>query len=219
LKRSAGGRHNPILVKEGGMEAARQIRRYTVREFLALDLDDPWHHELHDGIIVSMAPPGSVHQIVAGNISGRVFMALQANRPGCAMRPQAGIAPDGLDSDQWYEADLAVACTAPRPSEQGIVSDPILIIEVLSESTERKDRFKKLPRYKRLPSTQEILFLETEKIGAALYRRSSAPPWTEIRLGPEDVLHLDSIGLTLPVATLYAGLDWSSMAGSEESST
>jgi Uma2 family endonuclease len=66
--------------------AARQVGRYTVREFLALDLGDEWHHELHDGIVVSMAPPGSVHQVVAGNISGHVFMALQANRPGCSMR-------------------------------------------------------------------------------------------------------------------------------------
>src|SRR5690348_14080738 len=106
------------------MDAARRIETYTVAEFLELDLDDEWHHELIDGRIVSMSPPGGIHQVLHGRLNGLIFAALQANRPRCNVRPQAGIAADGLEGDQWYEADLAVNYRPPRPGDEGIVEDP-----------------------------------------------------------------------------------------------
>src|SRR5919109_1226025 len=104
------------------MEPLRQLPRYTVAEFLALDLDEQWRHELIDGRIVSMSTPGSAHQVLHGRLAGYAFSALQAAHSRCMVRPHAGIAVEGLLGGQWYEADLAVTCTPPQPGDQGILT-------------------------------------------------------------------------------------------------
>jgi Uma2 family endonuclease len=138
------------------MTATQKLATYTAREFLKLDLPDEWRQELIDGHLVSMTPLGGPHQVLHGRMIGLAYVGL-ANRPGCTPRPEAGVAVDGLDGDQWYEADIAVSCVPPHPGDEGLVQEPILIVEILSLSTDRKDKRKKLPRYKLIPSVREIV--------------------------------------------------------------
>jgi Uma2 family endonuclease len=185
------------------MTMARKFERITAREFLQLDLpDDGWRYELHDGVVVAMTPPGSPHQVLAGRLTGHLFAAKERMLPGCDLRPQAGIAPDGLDGDMAYEADLALTCAPYEPGDQGIVRDPILIVEILSPSTDSKDLERKLPRYKRVTSVMEILYVHTEKPVVLLHRRTVGG-WSDLSLGIGETIVLETVGLTLPVAELY----------------
>ena len=192
------------------MTTARKLERITAREFLALDLpDDGWRYELIDGIVVAMNPPGSPHQVLAGRLNGHLFTAQQRTLPDCDLRPQAGIAPDGLDDDQMYEADLALTCAPYEPGDQGVVTDPILIVEILSPSTDAKDLKRKLPRYKRIPSVAEILYVHTEKPVAEIYRRRG-DGWEVQLLTTGDTIELETVGLSLLVAELYRGIRFAS---------
>jgi Uma2 family endonuclease len=184
------------------MELAYKL--LTVEEFLDCCPNDQRHYQLIDGVIVAMAPPAIPHQIIAGNLTFELGAALRANRPHCTVRSQAGIAPQGLSGRNHFETDITVTCEPG--GYRGIAAEPVLIVEIQSPSTERDDHFVKLPHYQRIPSLQEILYVESERIAATLYRRSG-DGWQTIELDGGDArLQLETIGLDLPLSALYRGV-------------
>jgi Uma2 family endonuclease len=185
------------------MEPAYKL--LNVEEFLDVSPNDERHYQLIDGVIVAMAPPAGRHQMIAGVLGGVLFNAVQANLPGCSVRTQAGIAPQGLRGRDHFETDLTVSCEVLDERYRGIVQQPLLIVEILSPSTDRDDVFVKLPAYQRIPSLQEILYIETQHIGATVYRRGDSG-WQTINLGPAERLELRTVGLDIPLTSVYQGI-------------
>jgi Uma2 family endonuclease len=176
----------------------------TVEEFLDCCPNDQRHYQLIDGVIVAMAPPAIPHQIIAGNLTGEIYSAVRANRPNCTVRSQAGIAPQGRLGRNHFETDITVTCEAG--GYRGIASEPVLIVEIQSPSTERDDHFVKLPEYQAIPSLMEILYIESETVAATVYRRQ-ADGWENIEIpGPAARLELYTIGLDIPLADAYRGV-------------
>ena len=95
---------------------------------------------------------------------------------------------------------------AASDDHRGIVEEPLLIVEILSPSTDRDDVFVKLPAYQRIPSLQEILYVETERVGARVYRRVE-DGWLTIEHAVGDArLQLDTVGLDIALGSLYRGI-------------
>ena len=183
------------------MEPAYKL--LTVEEFLDTCPNDERHYQLIAGVIVAMAPPAIPHQIIAGNLTGEIYVRLRANRPNCTVRSQAGIAPQGLFGRNHFETDITVTCEPG--GYRGIAAEPLLIVEILSPSTERDDHFVKLPEYQAIPSLREILYVESERVAATVYGGKR-------RLGrdrgrrTEARLQLATIGLDIPLAAIYRGV-------------
>ena len=192
------------------MEPAYKL--LTVEEFLDTCPNDQRHYQLFEGIIVAMAPPGDRHQIIAGRLGGVLFNAVETNLPGCAVRVQAGIAPQGAQGRDHFETDVTVTCEAPDAGYRGMVEEPLLIVEILSPGTDRDDVYVKLPAYQRIPSLREILYVETERVGATIHRRSDAG-WVAIAIGGEDRLRLETVGLDIALSSLYRGIPGLSQDG------
>jgi Uma2 family endonuclease len=123
---------------------------------------------------------------------------------------KAGIAGPDRD-DTCYLADLAVACKPPRRGDQ-LISDPVLIVEVISPSTGLYDRQAKVADYRRIPSVEEILLIDSASIFAEVLRREGDRWITEIVRGPQATLSLASIGLTAIMSDLYEGIDLPGLA-------
>jgi Uma2 family endonuclease len=184
------------------MELAYKL--LNVEEFLDSCPNDQRHYQLIDGVIVAMAPPAIPHQIIAGNLTGELYAAVRQNRPNCTVRSQAGIAPQGLSGRNHFETDITVTCEPG--GYRGIAAEPVLIVEIQSPSTERDDHFVKLPHYQSLPSVQEILYVESERVAATVYRRTGEV-WVTIDLDGGDArLRLTSIGLDIALSALYRGV-------------
>jgi Uma2 family endonuclease len=184
------------------MELAYKL--LTVEEFLDSCPTDQRHYQLIDGVIVAMAPPAIPHQIIAGNLTGELYSAVRSNRPNCTVRSQAGIAPQGLAGRNHFETDITVTCEPG--GYRGIAAEPVLIVEIQSPSTERDDHFVKLPHYQRLPSLKEILYVESERVAATVYRRRGRG-WATIELAGGDArLRLATIGLDIALSALYRGV-------------
>jgi Uma2 family endonuclease len=179
-------------------------KRLTVEEFLDACPDDRRHYQLFDGVVVAMAPPAIPHQVVAANLAFEIGAAVRANLPGCSVRSQAGIAPQGVKGRDHFETDITVTCESQR-GYKGIAEEPLLIVEVLSPSTDRDDVFVKLPAYQRIPGLREILYVETERIGATVHRRT-AEGWRASPVGREERLLLQTVGLDIALAELYRGI-------------
>jgi Uma2 family endonuclease len=188
--------------------------RMTVEAFLRWNSGDDRRYELIRGEIVAMAPPSQAHGVLASRLGRRLSEALDG-RPPCRVVSEAGLRVAGSDYD-YYAADLAVTC-APHRRGQQEMPEPILIVEVLSPSTELHDRKTKLPDYRRLGSLQEIALVDSETAYVEVHRRLDGERWlVEISKGLDGALRLGSVGLELPLAALYEGLELAPPAAAQE---
>ncbi len=180
------------------------IKRMTVAEFLRWEDGTDTRYELLEGFPVAMAPPAPAHGLLAAQLCIQIGGALQSRRP-CMVQVEAGIARPDRD-DTCYVADLAVTCRPPQRGDQ-LISDPVLIVEVLSPSTGLYDRQTKVADYRRIASVEEILLIDSASIFAEVLRREGDRWITEIVRGPQATLSLTSIALTTTMSELYEGID------------
>jgi Uma2 family endonuclease len=180
------------------------VRPLTVAEFLARDDGSDVRYELLGGEIVAMAAPSRAHQILAVNFARRLAEALDG-RPPCSAGAEAAIALPDRD-DTCHIADLAVTCIAYEPLQK-LVPSPLVLIEILSPSTEARDRRVKLPDYRGIPSVQEIVLIDQEPFYCEVHRRLDDGRWlTDLLRTPEARLRLVSIGFDQPLSSLYANI-------------
>jgi Uma2 family endonuclease len=188
------------------------VKRMTLAEFLRWEDGTDTRYELLGGCPVAMAPPAIAHGILALRLGARIDAALRSRSP-CFGQSEAGIArPDR--NDTCYIADLAVTCTPPERGQQ-LLQDPLLIVEILSPGTALYDRQTKVSDYRRIPSVQEILLIDSASIFAEVLRREGDRWITEIVRGPQATLSLASIGLTVAMSELYEGIDLPDQAAAE----
>ena len=178
--------------------------RMTLAEFLRWDDGTDMRWELVDGVPVAMAPPAVAHGVLAARLGGHIDAALRSRRQ-CIVQSEAGIVPLDRD-DTFFVADLAVTC-APLARGQQMLREPLLIVEVLSPTTIAADRQEKIPEYRRIPSVEEIVAIDSERVFAEVMRRDGERWITEIVQGRGAMLSLASIGLTVAMADLYDGID------------
>lgn len=110
--------------------------------------------------------------------------------------------PDGL-----------VFCSPVSPRTT-VVRAPVVIFEVLSNSTARIDRIVKTREYGATPSVQRYVILEQDGIGATVFARSG-DDWAGHVLAEGDVLHMPEIGIEIPLAELYDGIEFDTGDGAE----
>jgi Uma2 family endonuclease len=173
--------------------------RLSLAEFLDWDDGTDTRYELIDGQVVAMAPPSPRHSVLTGRLARLIGAGL---RPPCEVFVEAGIVtPDRPDT--YLQADLAVSCRPPGQHERD-VAEPVLVVEVESPATVRHDRGLKVDRHRELPSVREILLVASQERRVQLWRREGERWSVEDVIG-DATLRLESCGLAIPLADLYAG--------------
>lgn len=188
-----------------GMSIGAAARsRMTLAEFFDWDPGGDQRYELIEGVPYAMTYPKRSHGIIAANLVRRIAEALDA-RPPCHVVSEAGILSP-TRNDTYYQADLAVTCQ-PHQADRPDTPQPLLVVEVLSPSTENHDRKLKLADYRKIPSVREILFVDQERPYCELHRRLGDDRWlVDLILELEARIELESLGVELPVAWIYANV-------------
>jgi Uma2 family endonuclease len=104
-------------------------------------------------------------------------------------------------------SDGLVTCTRGS-NDSTVVPEPVVIFEVLSRSTASTDHITKNREYAALPTVRRYVMLEQERIGATVFTRSGGD-WIGHVLADDAVLAMPEIGIEVPLAELYEGLDFS----------
>jgi Uma2 family endonuclease len=182
----------------------RAVGRMTLDEFLRWDDGTETRYELVAGFPLAMAPPAEAHRILAMRLGSRIDAALVGRRP-CNAQAEAGVLRPGR-ADAYFVADIAVTCR-PNERRRQAIEEPILLVEILSPATERHDRRIKLPTYRRIASVEEILLLDSQSCYGEVLRRDGDRWITELVQGPDALLRLTSVDLSMPMAKLYDGID------------
>lgn len=183
---------------------ARQDIGMSVEEFL---VSGSWGHvgklELVDGVIRAMAPASATHAIVQGNLVALIHNHLRASGSPCRVAPEAPVRPAIGRRNNARAPDLAVTC-APVSSSKTF-DEPVLIIEVLSPGNEN-ETWESIRALSSLPSLTEVVVVQSESVGIEIYRKGSEGGWSEEpEMATSGAIRLESIGLEVPVAEVYAG--------------
>jgi Uma2 family endonuclease len=108
---------------------------------------------------------------------------------------------------KYFYPDVTVSCN-PEDSQRGvdIIRSPRLIVEVLSPSTESRDRREKFRFYRACPSIQEYVLISSEHQEVEIYNRQG-DVWAYRHFGPGQEVTFTSVDLTVPIETLYRFTD------------
>lgn len=176
---------------------------YTFADYLALERDSEIKHEFDDGEILAMAGGTARHSALAMNVG----YALRGTRPeGCTVF-QSDMRVRIAATGRATYPDVSMVCGSieydPEDAKRTTITNPVLIAEVLSVTTEKGDRGNKWMHYQRIPSLQEYVLLGHEP-RVEVFRRTSAGTWEYFEV-LEGAIKL-ACGPTLDLAILYADL-------------
>jgi Uma2 family endonuclease len=168
----------------------------SLDEFLAWEREQPERHEF-DGMVITMMTGGSLdHSTIDSNLRTALSDKLRGTR--CmAFRGDAKVIANGA----VRYPDLSVTCS-PVMGRDDVVPEPVLIIEVVSASTERFDRGRKKFDYFATPSVQQYAIVEQGERLVDLYTRAKTG-WTNEVITGNAVLELSSVGVELRLDTIY----------------
>ena len=178
--------------------------RLTADAFIAWADEQPrGRYELVRGEIIAMAPEQAGH-VRAKFAAAKAIEAglLRGDHPCEALIDGVGVQ---IDDHTLYIPDVFVRCGPPIPDDAMAVSDPLIVVEVLSPSTRAIDSGAKLMDYFRLPSLRHYLVVDGDARAVTHHRRDEAGG-IATRILRDGALVLDPPGLELAVAAFFAAL-------------
>jgi Uma2 family endonuclease len=184
--------------------ASRPAYRYSYDEYLAYERDSGMKHEYDGGEIIAMAGGSRRHNALALRV-GAVLD--NARKPGCvAFQSDQRIRVLATGKATYPDVSMVCGAIEGDPADPGgaTISNPTLIVEVLSPSTEQHDRGDKWQHYQRIPSLQEYVLVSQSQARVERYRRLPTGDW-EYHDATEGTVQLLS-GAVLDLGRLYADL-------------
>lgn len=134
--------------------------RMTADEFLSWAEEQPGRFELEGGDVVAVAPERISHGQAKGEIFARMREGIRAGRLSCQTLVDSVAVR--VDDRTIYQPDVLVRCGPSLPGDQNIVADPLIVVEVLSPSTEYRDVGRKLEGYFRIASVRHYVIADAE---------------------------------------------------------
>ncbi|MGH7468460.1 MAG: Uma2 family endonuclease [Longimicrobiales bacterium] len=180
--------------------------RITPAEYLDAERRAETKSEYYAGEVFAMAGASQAHNLIVTNL----IVALGTQVRGSACRVYPGDMRVKVESTGLYTyPDVAVVCGKADLEDEHFdtLLNPILLIEVLSASTERYDRGNKAEHYRRLATLRELLLITQNEPQVARYRRQGERDWllTEFRDLDESV-ELTAIDCMLTLRDIYDGI-------------
>jgi Uma2 family endonuclease len=183
-------------------EPAAPILR-NVEEFLAWEEGQPERYELVGGVIRLMAGGSANHDLIAVNVA----RALGNRLTGTPCRVHGSNLKVRSSAGSVMYPDAFVRC-GPHRGDVTSVDDPVLVVEVLSPSTEQHDLTRKRWAYQTIAGLQTVLFIDPDRSVVELVTREADDTWrSRVVEGIDASLALGSLRIELPLEEIYAGAD------------
>src|SRR3954454_1847289 len=144
------------------MSSVPERLKFTVQEYLAREARALTKSEFFEGDVVSMAGASVRHNIIATNVLSHLHALLR----GTKCRPfGSDLRIKFEESNSFVYPDVVVICgdVIPAHDDRHSATNPRVVIEVLSDSTEKKDRGKKLKLYLKLDSLREYILISQDE--------------------------------------------------------
>jgi Uma2 family endonuclease len=191
------------------MVAQRQHKTFvTPEEYFERERAAEFKSEYLDGEVFAMAGGSPTHSALIFNINAILGPQLRGG-------PCRGFSSDtkvGSDAAGLYSyPDLSVACGEPQfiGGRQDVLANPVLIVEVLSPSTELFDRGRKFARYQQIESLTDYVLVAQDEPRIEHFARQPDGRWLlTTATGLEGALALPALGITLSLSEVYDRIDF-----------
>jgi Uma2 family endonuclease len=172
----------------------------TREQFLAWEEKQPLRHEFDGLQPVAMTGGTAAHAGIQRNLAIAIGGRLRAG-------PCRFYGSDlKIETANGFRYPDGFVVCSPVARNSTVVHDPVVIFGVLSESTAGIDLVTKNQEYSASPSVQRYVVLTQDAVGGTMFERI-APDWVGHQLSAGSVLHMPEIGIELPLAELYDGVD------------
>jgi len=201
---------------------------YTVEEYLTLERASELKHEYISGEVVAMAGATRAHNLITGNIAQRLRNQLEG-KPCETYSNDMRVRTTPAD---YTYPDVVIVCQEPQfeDAELDTLLNPIVVVEVLSKSSEARDRGEKFFDYRRMESVKDIILVAQHQMRIEHYVRQADNEWTLHDISnPDRMIRIASIGCALTLAEIYERVEFppprqlksvkSESPGGEESNT
>lgn len=190
------------------MQISTPKRYYSPEEYLQLEETAEFKNEYLDGEIVPMAGGTTNHNEIAGNFYANFKMKMQGKNYKIYM----GDVKLSIPRYRIYTyPDLMII--SPEPIYEGtgstIVTNPLMIVEVLSKSTETYDKSRKFRYYRSIPTFQEYVMIDQYEYFVEQFHQNQDGQWvlTEYET-PDAVLSLKTLNFKISLSDIYAGVNF-----------
>ncbi|MCO6453837.1 MAG: Uma2 family endonuclease [Pirellulaceae bacterium] len=196
------------------MSTVRQDRPISVQDFLRGEQSASRKHEYVEGTVYAMVGGTNAHNRIATN--GTVALGTRLRGRDCQVfNSDTKVRIQQARGTRFYYPDLLVACRL-NPPDDTFQDAPVVLAEVISESTRRTDELEKRDAYLSIDSLCVYLLVEQTAAAVVVYRRQESGFARESYAGLESVVPLPEIGCELPLAELYDQVELPSPMEGEE---
>ena len=182
-------------------------RKYTLEEYFELDKNAEGNFEYFDGEIFEMSGVSRQHATIEMNFAE--ILNPIARKRGCqAFPPNLRIKVPVLPIYRY--PDLSVVCgevMVEQVAGLDCLVNPVLIVEVLSESTEKYDREEKFQQYKSIKSFKEYLLVSQDAKFITLLQKHNGRFWLHSDYVADETFHLTTLDIDLSVEEIYQGVE------------
>lgn len=180
---------------------------YNAEEYLALEENADYRSQYYFGEIFAMAGASRRHNNIAMNVAGSLHSQLRDKQCEIYQNDmRVKVSPD-----LYTYPDIVIVCGEARVEKKHgeNLLNPLILIEVLSPSTEKFDRGEKFRLYRLMPSVREYILISQDKSSVEHYVRQEGNGWLLTELtGLDDTLQLPAISCQLKLNDIYAKVDF-----------
>lgn len=183
-----------------------QTATISLEDFIAAAEATDERLEFVDGDVVSLAGTSWKHGILAQRIARMMGTGLRG--AACEVVSQGTLVKAAF-GDNTFLPDVAVACGPRLERVRGVdlLLNPVVVVEVLSPSTERYDRTTKWDNYRGIPSVRDFLLVSQDAVRVEWFTRLGENTWLfDDVTGPERTISLGTLGVELSLAEVYEGV-------------
>jgi Uma2 family endonuclease len=196
---------------------------YTVEQYLEMERASEERHEYIDGYVYKMAGESPEHSAINANLIATLVAQLRgkpcrAFSPNMKIRSRPFFKEQKTNKGMFSYADVSVVCGEPQYHDKfkDVLLNPIVIIEILSESTGEFDRCEKFIRYRtRIPTLQDVLVLQTLPPIQVYSRHPDGWLMTDA-VGLENSIRIPSIDCHLSMSEVYERVEFPPLEEQED---
>lgn len=190
--------------------ATHQPKRFTVQEYLALEEKALDRHEFDNGEVLAMSGGTLNHSQVAANLIGELRARLKG-KPCRALDSNMRVRLE--EAGKYVYPDVTVVCGPPEfdsaDRKKTTIVNPSVIVEVLSDSTEKYDRGRKLDAYMTLASLKEYVLVAQDEPAVETFTRHPDGRWTfRAFRGIEQSVRFESLQIEIPLREVYLNVEF-----------
>lgn len=186
--------------------AVRKTSGLSIAEYLAFEARSETKHEYERGQILAMSGGTINHGLIGGKVYRTLAELLERVKKGCtAFNSDVKVYIQSVDS--FVYSDTMVVCGPLETADvdPDSITNPILVVEVLSKSTAGYDRGDKFFKYRQLPSLREYVLIDQYQPVVESFFKREAGVWEISRAeGLDQTFPIKSLDLSLTLADLYA---------------